>query len=49
MKVYVFESVTTENETTFGGMVSELEEKEFSDLSVMVFDQVELESYVNFE
>ena len=49
MKVYVFEAVTTENETTFEGMVDELEDKEFSDLSVMVFDQVELESYVNFE
>ena len=49
MKVYVFEAVTTENETAFEGMVNELEDKEFSDLSVMVFDQVELESYVNFE
>ena len=49
MKVYVFESVTTENETVFEGMVSELEDKEFSDLSVMVFDQTKLESYVNFE
>ena len=49
MKVYVFEAVTTENETTFEGMVDELEDKEFSDLPVMVFDQVELESYVNFE
>ena len=49
MKVYVFEAVTTENETAFEGMVSELEGKEFSDLSVMVFDQAELESYVNFE
>ena len=49
MKVYVFESVTTENETTFEGTVSELEDKEFSDLSVMVFNQVELQSYVNFE
>jgi hypothetical protein len=29
--------------------VSELEDKEFSDLSVMVFNQAELESYVNFE
>jgi len=46
--VYVFEAVTTENETTFEGKVSELEGKEFSDLSVMVFDQAELESYVNF-
>ena len=49
MKVCVFEAVTTENETTFEGKVSELEGKEFSDLSVMVFDQAELESYVNFE
>ena len=49
MKVYVFEAVTTENETTFEGVVSELEGKEFSDLSVMVFDQAKLESYVNFE
>ena len=49
MRVYVFEAVTTENETAFEGVVSELEGKEFSDLSVMVFDQVELESYVNFD
>ena len=49
MKVHVFEALTTENETMFEGVVSELEGKEFSDLSVMVFDQVELESYVNFE
>ena len=49
MKVFVFEAVTTQNETVFEGMVDGLEDKEFSDLSVMVFDQVELESYVNFE
>ena len=49
MKVHVFEAVTTENETAFEGMVNELEGKEFSDLSVMVFDQAKLESYVNFE
>ena len=49
MKVHVFEAVTTENEAVFEGVVSELEGKEFSDLSVMVFDQAELESYVNFE
>ena len=49
IKVHVFEAVTTENETAFEGMVSELEGKEFSDLSVMVFDQAELESYVNFD
>ena len=49
MKVHVFEAVTTENEAVFEGVVSELEGKEFSDLSVMVFNQAELESYVNFE
>jgi cobalt-precorrin-7 (C5)-methyltransferase len=45
----VFEALTTENETIFRGTVDELEGKEFSDLLVMVFDQVELDSYVNFE
>ena len=49
MKVHVFEAVTTENETAFEGVVSELEGKEFSDLSIMVFDQAELESYINFK
>ena len=49
MKVCVFEALTTENETGFEGMVDQLEGKEFSDLSVMVFDQATLESYVNFE
>ena len=49
MKVCVFEALTTENETGFEGMVNQLEEKEFSDLSVMVFSQTTLESYINFE
>ena len=49
MKVYVFEALTTKNETGFEGMVEQLEGKEFSDLSVMVFNQVTLESYINFE
>jgi len=49
MKVYVFEALTTENEMGFEGMVDQLEGKEFSDLSVMVFDQATLESYINFE
>ena len=49
MKVCVFEALTTENEASFEGMVDQLEGKEFSDLSVMVFDQATLESYVNFE
>ena len=49
MKIFVFESLTTENETSFEGVVSDLEEKEFSDLSVMVFNQAKLDSYVSFE
>ena len=49
MKVHVFEALTTENETSFDGMVNQLEGKEFSDLSVMVFNQATLESYINFE
>ena len=49
MKVHVFEALTTENETSFEGMVDQLEGKEFSDLSVMVFDQATLESYISFE
>ena len=49
MKVHVFEALTTEDEVGFVGMVEQLEGKEFSDLSVMVFNQVTLESYINFE
>ena len=49
MKVHVYEAVTTEMETSFEGVVSDLEGKEFSDLCVMVFNQTTLESYVNFE
>jgi cobalt-precorrin-7 (C5)-methyltransferase len=49
IKVHVFEALTTENETSFEGTVDQLEGKEFSDLSVMVFNQATLESYINFE
>jgi len=49
MKVHVFEALTAENETGFEGMVDQLEGREFSDLSVMVFNQVTLESYINIE
>jgi cobalt-precorrin-7 (C5)-methyltransferase len=49
MKVHVFEAVTTDMETSFEGVVSDLEGKEFSDLCVMVFNQTTLESYVNFD
>lgn len=48
MKVHVYESITTENETSFVGTVKDLEGKEFSDLSVMVFNQASLDSYMNY-
>ena len=48
IKVHVFEAITTENETSFVGTVKDLENKEFSDLSVMVFNQTSLDSYMNY-
>jgi len=48
IKVHVFEFLTGDKETHFIGTVKELEGKQFSDLSVMVFDQTKLESYANF-
>ncbi len=48
MKVHVYEAITTENETSFVGTVKDLEGKEFSDLSVMVFNQTNLDSYMNY-
>ena len=47
-EVHVFEAITTENETNFEGTVKELEGREFSDLSVMVFNQTSLDSYMNY-
>jgi len=49
MKVHVFEFLTTDKETSFVGTVKDLEGKQFSDLSVMVFDQSKPESYINFK
>lgn len=49
MKVHVYEALTTENETSFVGTVKDLEGKEFSDLSVMVFNQTSLDSYMNYK
>ncbi len=48
IKVHVFEAITTENETNFEGTVKDLEGKMFSDLSVMVFNQTSLDSYMNY-
>ena len=44
---YVFESLTNGKERAFSGFVSDLEGKEFSDLSVMVISQAKPESYIN--
>ena len=49
MKVHVFENLTNENETSFVGTVQDLEGLEFSDLSVMVFNQTKLDSYMNYK
>jgi len=48
LKIHVFENLTTYKEAAFVGMVNDLEKKEFSDLSVMVFEQSKLNSYINF-
>ena len=48
LKVWVFEHLTTENETTFRGSVADLEGREFSDLSAMVIDQTKRQTYLEF-
>ncbi len=49
LKVHVFEKLTTSEETSFEGVVSDLVGKEFSDLCVMVFNQTKLDSYMNYK
>ncbi|RNJ75738.1 MAG: precorrin-6y C5,15-methyltransferase (decarboxylating) subunit CbiE [Nitrosopumilus sp. H8] len=49
LRVHVFEALTTDAETRFTGTVKELEGREFSDLSVMVFDQAVPDSYINYQ
>ena len=48
LKVWVFEHLTTDKETTFRGSAIDLEGKEFSDLSVVVVDQTKRQTYLNF-
>lgn len=48
LKVWVFEHLTTDRETTFKGYVQDLEGKDFSDLSAMVIDQVKRQTYLEF-
>ncbi|HEY8140077.1 MAG TPA: precorrin-6y C5,15-methyltransferase (decarboxylating) subunit CbiE [Nitrososphaera sp.] len=48
LKAWVFEHLTTDRESSFRGMVSDLEGKEFSDLSAMVIDQSKPQTYLDF-
>lgn len=48
LNVWVFERLTTDRETTFKGLVSDLEGKEFSDISAMVIDQTKRQTYLEF-
>jgi precorrin-6y C5,15-methyltransferase (decarboxylating) CbiE subunit len=50
LKVWVFENLTIDNkETIFEGKVNELEKRDFSELSVMVIDQVKRQTYLQFD
>jgi len=49
INVCIFESLTNENESSFKGVVADLEEMVFSDLSVMVFDQYRSKSYISLK
>jgi len=48
-KVSVFENLSTDEESCFDGYINDLEGKEFSDLTVMVFKQAKLESYIDLK
>jgi precorrin-6y C5,15-methyltransferase (decarboxylating) CbiE subunit len=48
LKAWVFEHLTTDRETAFQGSVSDLEGREFSDLSAMVIDQTKRQTYLEF-
>ncbi len=45
LKVFVYELLTTCKEKTFVGTVKDLEDRTFSDLSIIVIDQTKLELY----
>ena len=49
LKAHVFEEMTTDRETHFRGTANELEGREFSPLSVVVFDQAGPDSYMNYK
>ena len=50
LRVWIFEHLTKDNkETVFKGSVNQLEGRQFSDLSVMVIDQVKRHTYLQFD
>lgn len=49
LRVWVFEYLTKENERIFTGSVSDLENRYFNALSVMIIDQVKRRSYMDFD
>ena len=49
LDVWVFEFLTKGNERIFRGKISELEERQFDPLSVMVIDQVKRRTYLEFD
>lgn len=49
LDVWVFEFLTTSDEQIFKGKLNELEDIKFDPLSVMVIDQVERRSYMDFD
>jgi cobalt-precorrin-7 (C5)-methyltransferase len=50
LTVWVFEYLTKDyKENAFKGKVIDLEEREFSDLSVVVIDQVKRQTYMQFD
>ena len=49
LDVWVFEFLTTSDEQIFKGKLNELEDMKFDPLSVMVIDQVERRSYMDFD
>ena len=49
LRISVFEHLSAENESCFEGCVEDLEGKDFSDLTVMVFKQTKLESYIDLK
>ena len=48
LRVYVYEHLTTSKESVFCGTAKQLENKRFSDMTIMVIDQNAPDSYMNY-